>query len=93
MAHDGGRARRDATRNDVARLAGVSTAVVSYVINDGPRPVAPATKARVLDAIDKLGYRPNIAARALITGRSELIALVVPDVENPYFGALAPRGR
>ena len=89
MAHDGGRARRDATRNDVARLAGVSTAVVSYVINDGPRPVAPATKARVLDAIDKLGYRPNIAARALITGRSELIALVVPDVENPYFGALA----
>ena len=59
---------RDATRDDVARLAGVSSAVVSYVVNDGPRPVAAATKARVLDAIDKLGYRPNTAARSLITG-------------------------
>jgi LacI family transcriptional regulator len=82
-------APRNATRNDVARLAGVSTAVVSYVVNEGPRPVAPATRARVLAAIDKLGYRPNTAARTLITGRSDLIGLVVPDVENPYFAALA----
>jgi len=86
----GGAARgRDATRDDVARLAGVSSAVVSYVVNDGPRPVAAATKARVLDAIDKLGYRPNTAARSLITGRSDLIGLVVPDVENQYFATLA----
>lgn len=80
---------REATRNDVARLAGVSTAVVSYVVNDGPRPVAPATRARVLDAIAKLGYRPNTVARSLITGKSGLIGLVVPDVENPYFASLA----
>ncbi|HSN42960.1 MAG TPA: LacI family DNA-binding transcriptional regulator [Propionibacteriaceae bacterium] len=80
---------RDATRDDVARLAGVSTAVVSYVVNDGPRPVAAETRAKVLEAIDKLGYRPNVAARSLITGRSDLIGLVVPDVANPYFGALA----
>lgn len=63
--------------------------MVSYVVNDGPRPVAAATKARVLDAIDKLGYRPNTAARSLITGRSDLIGLVVPDVENQYFATLA----
>ena len=82
-------APRSATRNDVAKLAGVSSAVVSYVVNDGPRPVAEATRQRVLDAIDKLGYRPNAAARSLITGRADLIGLIVPDVRNPYFAAMA----
>lgn len=80
---------RESTRDDVARLAGVSTAVVSYVVNNGPRPVAPATRERVLEAIEKLGYRPNTVARSLITGRSGLIGLIVPDVENPYFASLA----
>lgn len=83
------RPARGATRDDVARLAGVSSAVVSYVVNNGPRPVAEATRARVLDAIEKLGYRPNSAARSLITGRSDLVGLIVPDVRNPYFAALA----
>ncbi|MFZ0530040.1 MAG: LacI family DNA-binding transcriptional regulator, partial [Propionicimonas sp.] len=55
----------------------------------GPRPVAPATRARVLAAIDKLGYRPNSAARALITGQSRLLGLIVPDIGNPYFAGLA----
>ncbi|MFT4109794.1 LacI family DNA-binding transcriptional regulator [Propionicimonas sp.] len=84
-----GKPPRAVTRNDVARLAGVSSAVVSYVVNGGPRPVAEATRAKVLAAIDKLGYRPNAAARSLITGRSDLIGLIVPDVRNPYFAALA----
>lgn len=53
------------TQKDIARVAGVSTTVVSYVINDGPRPVAPETRARVLKAIDKLGYRPNKFAQGL----------------------------
>jgi LacI family transcriptional regulator len=83
------RPTRDVTRDDVARLAGVSSAVVSYVVNDGPRPVAEATRLRVQEAIEKLGYRPNAAARALITGRSDLIGLIVPDIRNPYFAALA----
>jgi len=89
MTPRGSDGHREATRDDVARLAGVSAAVVSYVVNNGPRAVAPATRARVLEAIDKLGYRPNTAARSLITGRSGLIGLIVPDVENPYFASLA----
>lgn len=83
------RTTRGATRDDVARLAGVSSAVVSYVVNDGPRPVAEATRAKVLSAIEKLGYRPNSAARSLIKGEADLIGLIVPDVRNPYFAALA----
>ena len=50
---------RNVTVADVARYAGVSPAVVSYVINDGPRRVAPATADRVRNAIDVLGYRPE----------------------------------
>ena len=73
------------TRDDVARYAGVSSAVVSYVVNDGPRPVAAATAARVREAIDLLGYRPNAAARALKVGSTGLLALVVPDSSNPFF--------
>ena len=89
MSSDTQRPARGATRDDVARLAGVSSAVVSYVVNNGPRPVAEATRLKVLDAIDKLGYRPNAAARSLIMGRSDLVGLIVPDVRNPYFAALA----
>lgn len=89
MATSEDRPGRNVTRNDVAKLAGVSSAVVSYVVNDGPRTVAEGTRRRVLDAIDKLGYRPNAAARSLIKGRSDLLGLIVPDVHNPYFAALA----
>lgn len=80
---------RGVTRADVAQLAGVSTAVVSYAFNNGPRPIAPATRERVLIAAKKLGYQPNAAARALSRGHSDLLALVVPTVEQPYFAHLA----
>lgn len=75
---------RPATRADVARLAGVSTAVVSYVVNDGPRPVAPATRERVLHAIQSLGYRPNASARALKLGSTSLLGLVLSEIINPF---------
>lgn len=81
--------RSSATRVDVAKLAGVSTAVVSYVLNDGPRPVASSTRDRVLKAMRDLGYRPNASARALSLGRTNAVGLVVPDVSNIYFGSLA----
>ncbi|WP_087483644.1 LacI family DNA-binding transcriptional regulator [Brachybacterium massiliense] len=82
---------RRVTRADVARLAGVSTAVVSYALNDGPRPVAEATKQRVLEAVRLLGYRPNATARALKLGSTSQIGLVVPGVSNPFFAWLTDR--
>jgi LacI family transcriptional regulator len=81
--------RSPVTRKDVARYAGVSTAVVSYVVNKGPKKVAPATEAKVQDAIRVLGYRPNAAARALKLGSTETIGLVIPDNGNPFFSLLA----
>lgn len=81
--------RSPVTRKDVARYAGVSTAVVSYVVNGGPKRVAPATEAKVQDAIRVLGYRPNAAARALKLGSSETIGLIIPDNSNPFFSLLA----
>ncbi|MBB1256491.1 LacI family DNA-binding transcriptional regulator [Streptomyces sp. OF3] len=77
------------TRDDVARLAGTSTAVVSYVINDGPRPVAPATRERVLAAIKELGYRPDRVAQAMASRRTDLIGMIVPDARQPFFGEMA----
>ena len=77
------------TRADVARYAGVSSAVVSYVVNNGPKPVAPATAARVRDAIDVLGYRPNLSARALKRGTTQMLGLVLHDSSNPFFASFA----
>lgn len=80
-----GAGRRAVTRADVAQLAGVSTAVVSYVLNEGPRPVAPDTAQRVREAVALLGYRPNASARALRRGRTETIGLILGDSLNPFF--------
>lgn len=77
------------TRDDVARLAGTSTAVVSYVVNNGPRRVSEKTRGKVLAAIEELGYRPNGFARALRSTRSRLLGLVLPDNSNPFFAELA----
>lgn len=79
---------RRPTRADVARRAGVSDAVVSYVLS-GSHPVSEATRARVVAAIEELGYRRNATARALRRGRSDTVGLVLSDVENPHFMALA----
>ncbi|MFJ3338010.1 LacI family DNA-binding transcriptional regulator [Streptomyces sp. NPDC086766] len=80
--------REQVTMADVARAAGVSTATVSYVLS-GKRPVAPATRAAVEAAIADLGFAVNTAARSLRTGRSSLVALIVPDIANPFFAQLA----
>ncbi|MBS1907772.1 MAG: LacI family DNA-binding transcriptional regulator [Actinobacteria bacterium] len=80
-------AKSVATRNDVARLAGVSTAVVSYVLN-GSKRVSPQTAAKVHDAVAMLGYRPNQAARALRLGSPEMLGIVVPDATNAFFADL-----
>lgn len=60
---------------DVAKVAGVSYQTVSRVLNDSPS-IRQATRAKVLEAIDELGYRPNQAARALVTSRSRTIGVL-----------------
>lgn len=80
---------RRATRKDVARIAGTSVAVVSYVVNNGPRPVASETRERVLRAIDATGYRPDPTARTLVSGVSGVLGIIVPDISNTFFAALA----
>ncbi|TXS08149.1 LacI family transcriptional regulator [Streptomyces sp. ms191] len=74
--------------SDVARAAGVSSATVSYVLS-GKRPVSAETRRAVEAAIEELGFRLNTVARSLRTGRSTLIALVVPDIANPFYAQLA----
>lgn len=76
------------TMRDVAASAGVSIKTVSNVINDYPF-IKPATRARVLHAIEELGYRPNLSARNLSRGRTGLIALAVPEIDAPYFAEMA----
>ncbi|WP_031082271.1 LacI family DNA-binding transcriptional regulator [Streptomyces sp. NRRL WC-3549] len=73
---------------DVAALAGVSVRTVSNVVSNSAT-VAPATRDRVMAAVEELGYRPNLAARNLRQGRTGLIGVVVPEIHSPYFGALA----
>ncbi len=72
------------TIKDVARAAGVSVATVSRALG-APGMVHDATRSRVLEAASSLGYRPNRAARSLITGRTGNLGVIVPDLGNPYF--------
>ena len=78
----------DVTIVDVARHAGVSITTVSHAIS-GKRRVAEATRARIEDSIQTLGYRPNAFARGLRTERSQMVALIIPDITNPYYPTLA----
>jgi LacI family transcriptional regulator len=73
---------------DVATLAGVSVGTVSNVLNSPDR-VASATRARVEQAIDRLGWVPNETARQLRAGRSRSVGMVVIDIANPFFADVA----
>lgn len=77
---------------DVAKLAGVSRATVSYVINnqtDGPIPISEETRQRVLDVIAEIGYVPDASAQALRLGNTKTIGLIIPDIHNPHFWQVA----
>jgi len=76
------------TIKDVAQHAGVSTATVSRVLNGHAAPT-PQTRARVLAAVDELGYRPNALARSLRTTSTRTLGLVVGDLANPFFAEVA----
>jgi DNA-binding LacI/PurR family transcriptional regulator len=78
------------TIGDVARAAGVSTTTVSNVLNNR-RGMAETTRAHVLATIESLGYQRNPTARNLRAGRTDAIALLVPEFDRPYSGQLAER--
>jgi DNA-binding LacI/PurR family transcriptional regulator len=77
-----------ATIDDVARLAGVSTATVSRSLSGAPY-VREATRALVLAAAAELDFRPSITAQSLTTGRSLVVGIVVSDIEIPFFTSVA----
>ena len=77
-----------ATIRDVAERAGVSVATVSHVINE-THYVSPELRQRVLDAIEALDYRPNRLAQALSRQTIPLLALIVPDISNPFWSHVA----
>jgi DNA-binding LacI/PurR family transcriptional regulator len=72
---------------DVAAKAAVSIKTVSNVLNDRPY-VREETRRRVMEAVDELGYRINLSARGLRSGRSGVISLVIPDIRSTYFAEL-----
>ncbi|KGX89398.1 catabolite control protein A [Pontibacillus halophilus JSM 076056 = DSM 19796] len=73
---------------DVAREANVSMATVSRVVNGNPN-VKPATRKKVLDAIDRLGYRPNAVARGLASKKTTTVGVIIPDISSIFFAELA----
>lgn len=75
------------TRKDVAKLAGVSTATVSYILNNKGR-ISPDTKKRVLQVIDELGYTPNHIAKTMKSQRSQQLGLVINTIFNPIYASL-----
>lgn len=77
------------TLHDVAARAGVSIKTVSNVLRGVASKASPATAARVHQAIEELNYRPNLSARRLRSGHSDVFALAIPDLRNPYFAELA----
>ncbi|MEM6680677.1 MAG: LacI family DNA-binding transcriptional regulator [Pseudomonadota bacterium] len=75
------------TIKDVAKEAGVSIAAVSYTIN-GTGSVGEDVRKRIVETMQRLGYRHNIAGRAMRTGRTNTIGLILPDLTNPFFPEL-----
>lgn len=76
------------TMKDIARELGISIGTVSKVLRDDSD-ISAETKERVRKRLEDLNYHPNLAARALVTGRTYSIGLVVPDLVNPFFGEVA----
>jgi LacI family transcriptional regulator len=73
---------------DIAQDLNISVVTVSKVLRKHPD-IGPETRQKVLQRIKELNYRPNLAARALVTGRTHAIGLVVPDLVHPFFGQVA----
>lgn len=78
---------RRVTQEDVARETGVTRAVVSIVLNNSKGSsirISEETRRNVLEAAKRLGYRVNLSARSLMTRRTQNLAMLVPDLGNPF---------
>ena len=86
-AQDGDGAARTVTMQDIARASGVSQSTVSRVLNDAVTtvPIAADTRERVLEAADRLGYRPNPLARGLRGAKTMLLGIIVREISDPFF--------
>ena len=75
------------TREDVAKLAGVSGTTVSYVMNN-TKNISPEVCRRVWDAAKQLNYHPSLLARGLATNETKHIAIIIKNLQNPYYNAI-----
>ena len=78
-----------ATIKDIAKLAQVSTATVSKVVNCKDEKISSATRERIMGIIEELGYVPNRIASSMVTKRTKTIGLIIPDIANPFFPEIA----
>lgn len=81
--------KRRPTQYDVARLAGVSQAAVSQVLNNSASASIPEeTRQRIWKAVEIVGYQPNVLARSLRVGKTHMLGLIFPDSANPFFAEI-----
>lgn len=76
------------TINDIARISGYSRGTVSRVLNNDKN-VKPTTRDRIVQVIEQLNYHPNAMARGLVSGKLDIVALIMGDVRNPFFASIA----
>jgi DNA-binding LacI/PurR family transcriptional regulator len=73
--------------NDIARIAGVSRQTISRVVNN-KQEVSEATRKQVLRVIEKYGFQPSLQARSMVTKKTNTIAMLLPDIKNPFFAEI-----
>lgn len=74
---------------DIAKVAGVSEATVSLVLNNKPSRISQSKKNEIRKIAEEMNYRPNHLARSLSTQKSHTVGLIIPDIENPFFSTLS----
>ena len=83
---------RKISLKDIAEAAGVSVALVSYVLNDKEKEarINADTAKKIKEIAKKMNYQPNQVAKSLKSGKSLAIGLIVADISNPFFGQMSP---